>query len=273
MTHFNGRLGDEILRELRRPFEPAAVKFKGQSADREGGKALVVPYIDNRLVIERLNAVAGGDWSQEYAVVANSGMWCHLTVCGVTRSDFGSGYQGKGLVSDSMKRAAVQFGVGVSIYASPSVWLPKGDHCDIRISGGEGQKRKVQIYLKDKGIAAAAKIYADWLEATGKRHFGDPLGHGDVAEASGLEADETAGEGGDDAAAAPPALLVTYEADQLRQTCRLIYEEIKGLRGGRTKLPPARFQGLLTDASVSIDALQEFAANLRLMVDELKGQG
>lgn len=264
------RLTKETLTELRRPFEPAAVKFKGQSADQDGANALVVPYIDARLVIERLNAVVGGDWSQTYEVV-QSGMWCHLTVCGETRPDFGSGYQGKGLVSDALKRAGVQFGIGVSIYASPSLWIPKGPQCSISVSG-EGGKRRVRIFLKDPGKAAAAKIYADWLESHGKKAFGEPLGHGDVAESAGLEADETE-PGGGEAAAATPALLVYIEADTLRQTCRGIYDEIKKVKGGRTHLPPARFQERLREVSTSHDSLREFAAELRNTVDELKGEG
>jgi hypothetical protein len=260
------RLTKEILAELRRPFEPAAVKFKGQSANQAGDKALVVPYIDARLVIERLNHVVGGDWSQTYELMGQS-LWCHLTVLGETRPDLGANYEGKGLVSDALKRAGVQFGIGVSVYASPSVWLAKGNHCDIR---GEGGKRK--IYLKEPGIAAAAKVYADWLESHGKAAFGEPLGHGDVAESAGLEADETE-PGAGEAGAAAPVPLVDVEADTLRQAARGIYAEIVKLKGGRTKLPPARFQEQLMQASTSHDSLREFAAELRNLVDDLKGEG
>jgi hypothetical protein len=93
-----------------------------------------------------------------------------------------------------------------------------------------------------------------------------------VLDAAGLESDEQEpdAEGG---TAAPPALLVDVEADTLRQAARAIYDEIKKLRGGRTKLPPARFQEQLTQASTSHDGLREFAKELRDIVDELKGQG
>jgi hypothetical protein len=50
--------------ELRRPFPPEAIKFKGQAV--VGGTALCVPYIDARLVIERLNHVCGMDWQPTY---------------------------------------------------------------------------------------------------------------------------------------------------------------------------------------------------------------
>jgi hypothetical protein len=264
----------EWLAEFRRPFEIAAVKFKGQSADREGSKALVVAYIDARLVIERLNAVAEFDWYDSYEAIKDGGgktvaMWCHLTVGGQTRSDVGSGYQGKGLVSDALKRAAVKFGIGVSIYASPSIWLAKGNHCDIRVDGN-----RKSIYLKDPGIDHCRERYRQWLEDA-QEEFGEPLGHGDVAGAAGLEGDETGDTGGGETAGpgSAPALLVDVEADTLRATCRTIFEEIRGLRGGRTKLPPARFQERLVEVSASHDQLREYAAELRTIVDELKGQG
>lgn len=261
------RLTKDILAELRRPFEPVAIKFKGQSANREGDKALVVPYIDARLVVERLNHVVGGEWSQTYELMGKS-LWCHLTVLGETRPDLGAGYDGKGLVSDALKRAGVQFGIGVSVYASPSLWLAHGPQCDIKVTG-EGRDRKVKIFVKDPGKAAAAKVYAEWLEQHGIKAFGEPLAHGDVAESAGLEADEAEPGGGEETTTAA-TLLVDVEADTLRQTARGIYEEIKKLKGGRTKLPPARFQEQLTQASTSHDGLREFNKELRNIVDELK---
>lgn len=261
------------LRELRRPFPPEAIKFKGQSANRDRSKALVVPYIDARLVIERLNHVCRMDWQPTYELFGKS-LWCHLTIGETTRSDIGSGYEGKGLVSDALKRAAVLFGVGVSVYASPSLWLPKGEQGVTIIVQGEGQQSKVKgIYLTDAGEKKARETYAKWLEDVGTAEFGDPLGHGSVLEAAGLESDDSGpGEEGVDTVA--PALpLVDVEADTLRQTARGIYAEIAKIRGGRNKLPPARFQEQLVAASTSHDALKEFAAELRNIVDELKGQG
>jgi hypothetical protein len=281
MTEQRG-LTAEQLRELRRPFPPEAIKFKGQSASANRNKALAVPYIDARLVIARLNHVVGPDWEPHYDPTA-TGMWCHLEVGGKTRSDFGTndspqaGTKHKGMVSDALKRAAVLFGVGESVYASPSAWLPAVDEYGkagaiIRTSGDKVKS----IIVTDGGLELARKTYATWLEKTGIGEFGEPLGHGAVADASGLEDDTAQGdapgsEGG--AADLPPMPLVDVEADTLRQAARTIYEEIRKLRGGRTKLPPARFQEQLAAASTSHDALREYTAELRATVDELKGQG
>ena len=54
------------LKELRRPFPPEAIKFKGQSANQDRTKALAVPYIDARLVIARLNHVVGWEWEPRF---------------------------------------------------------------------------------------------------------------------------------------------------------------------------------------------------------------
>lgn len=53
-------LTKEIVKELSKPFEPSKVSLKVQTKPNENGNALIVPYIDARDVIERLNEVAGG---------------------------------------------------------------------------------------------------------------------------------------------------------------------------------------------------------------------
>lgn len=275
------RLTIEDLKELRRPFPPEAIKFKGQSASGNRQKALAVPYIDARLVIARLNHVVGPDWQPHYEPT-QTGMWCHLELAGVTRSDFGTndsnqaGTKHKGMVSDALKRAAVLFGVGESVYASPSAWLAAVDDYNkagaiIRTKGDKVSS----IIVTDGGLVHARKLYGEWLEGAGKAEFGESLAHGAVADATGMEDDEQgdAPTSDGEAAAAPPRNLVDLEADTLRGAARTIYEEIRGIRGGRTKLPPARFQERLEEASTSHEALKTYAAELRALVDELKGQG
>lgn len=151
---------------LRRPFTPEAVKWKPQSTTKSG-KTLVVAYIDARLVVERLNLVCPHLWHDTYEATAAGLMWCHLTVDGITRSDVGEG-KGKALVSDSLKRAAVRFGVGVSLYAVPQQFL------DERVE-----------YLKDQHRTLLRNVYARWLNTHGVQAFGEPLDHGDVADHQG----------------------------------------------------------------------------------------
>jgi hypothetical protein len=166
---------------LRRPFTPAAVKFKVQATWPKGNPTggLIVAYIDARLVVERLNMVCPDLWSDEYSQGAG-GLLCALTIDGLTRSDIGSDYVGKGLYSDALKRAAVKFGVGVSLYAIPKMMLKKGaDMKEARGSNGP------TLSLTEAGERECRTLYANWLKAQGTKAFGEPLDHGDVEDAAG----------------------------------------------------------------------------------------
>jgi hypothetical protein len=162
----------EAASHLRRPFTPAAVKFKPQSVTKTG-KTLCVAYIDARLVIERLNLICPHLWHDAYEPTPKGAMWCHLTVDGITRSDVGEG-QGKGLVSDALKRAGVHFGIGVSLYAVPQQYL-------------DGEIK----YLSDQHQRQLRTNYERWLKGQGIQAFGEPLDHGDAEDAVGdPEADQ-----------------------------------------------------------------------------------
>jgi hypothetical protein len=173
----------EAARHLRRPFTAAAVKFKVQATWETG--ALIVSYIDARLAIERLNLIVPHLWSDQYTAVGGKQMWCHLTVDDITRHDVGEG-EGKGLVSDALKRAGVKFGIGVSLYAVPQMMLNN----DMLKRKQKGQKEEVT--LNDKGEKHVRKLYATWLEQHGVKAFGKPLDHGDVEGAQGDHEADTA---------------------------------------------------------------------------------
>lgn len=184
----------EAAIHLRRPFTAAAVKFKVQSTwpkDNPTG-GLVVAYIDARLVVERLNLVCPHLWTDAYGP-GSGGMQCSLTVDGITRHDIGEG-TGKALYSDALKRAAVKFGVGVSLYAIPQSFIGTQD-------GSAKAKRSNKgptLVLTDAGERNIRRGYAHWLETTGIQSFGRPLDHGDVegsqGDAEAADADHPAAE-------------------------------------------------------------------------------
>lgn len=169
------------LPRLRRPFTPAAVKFKVQ-ATWPGG-ALVVSYIDARLVMDRLDMVVGENWTAEYEPTNSGLMWCHLEVCGVTRRDVGEG-SGKGLVSDSLKRAGVLFGIGRSLYAVPKLRVYENERSGQPTGFLEVDSRD-KYRLSAKGEERARRDYEAWLKAVGEEAFGEPLDHGDAEDAQG----------------------------------------------------------------------------------------
>jgi hypothetical protein len=238
--------------ELRRPFTAEAVKWKVQTG------SLVVPYIDARLAIERLNLVCPHLWSDEYeAVAGGKGLLCRLTVDGITRLDVGSGYEGKGLWSDAFKRACVKFGVGVSLYALPKIFLSVSDgHLKEKVVKG-----KKSFVLTDAGLKRLDGGYRAWLKETGEPMFGPALDHGDVAGALGdVEAEaEPAGPAQTELPAEPPK-LDDATAKALTKTAEDLYagltkEQAKGL----TK---AAFTRALAGAAHSHDELKKLVADL-----------
>lgn len=166
---------------FRRPFSENAVRWKVQATWPKGGPtgALIVPYIDARLVIERLNLIIPDRWTDDYKENGAT-LWCMLTVDGVTHRDLGEGYVGKGLVSDAFKRAAVKFGIGVSLYAMTKITLNKADG----LADAQGPKGPT-LKMTGKGEARCRDLYRAWLAEHGIKHFGQPLDHGDAADAVG----------------------------------------------------------------------------------------
>lgn len=208
----------DAARHMRRPFTSAAVKFKVQATwpkdDPHSG--LIVSYIDARLVVERLNLLAPHLWHDAYRAVGQGQMWCDLTVDGITRSDVGEG-QGKGLVSDALKRAAVKFGIGVSLYAVPKMIL--------KVQSGAVKSKQTAkgktLELTPQGEQILRDTYEHWLDQHGKQAFGEPLDHGDVIGAQGdHEADDTTVPDGVDPATGeitgPPAELLGVLEQQAR---------------------------------------------------------
>ena len=121
------QLSREQLEQLRKPFPANKISFKCQTKPNEKGNSLVVAYIDARDVMERLDDVVGGEWSDRYEKIeGGKGLMCYLTVCGVTRADVGAddneNEPAKSAVSDAFKRAAVKFGVGRFLYDLPKMW-------------------------------------------------------------------------------------------------------------------------------------------------------
>lgn len=121
---------------LNAPFPSKDVSFRIQSAPKEGQtRALVVAYVDARAVGERLDEICGKDgWSFDWqpvltgnvggkpAVLAAKGI---LTIGGVSKADVGDAGDTeptKASVSDSLKRAAVLWGIGRYLYDMPRMY-------------------------------------------------------------------------------------------------------------------------------------------------------
>ena len=165
----------EFYTDLRRPFTPAAVRFKVQAT--WNGGAQIAAYIDARLAAGRLNAICPGEWESDIQPSGN-GAVCHLTVCGLTRTDFGvnEGFENaKASYSDAFKRAAVHFGVAESLYYLPRMVLNVGTGLQVKTNS----RGKETVVMTPQGMKSCRQTYADWLSHAGEATFGKPYDHGD----------------------------------------------------------------------------------------------
>lgn len=125
-----------IQAELSRPFAPEDLEWRIQQAFEEKGRGLAVPYVTNRAIQDRLDDVVGPEnWHNEFKPWHGNGKK-EAQICGISIYFEGRGvvtkWDGaedtdiepvKGGLSDSMKRAAVQWGIGRVLYKMDVVWV------------------------------------------------------------------------------------------------------------------------------------------------------
>jgi len=120
---------------LAAPFPPEEVHWRPGAVS--GNRALALPYIDVRQVMERLDSIFGVDgWESSYRFLnGGTAVLCRLRVRfgddeWVCKMDVGGesdqpdeGDRYKAAVSDSLKRAAVHLGVGRYLYRASPQWV------------------------------------------------------------------------------------------------------------------------------------------------------
>lgn len=167
---------DQRFKELRRPFRTEDVEFKVQTISKDKNSALCVTYVDARHVQERFNDLFEGQWSNEFReiYIGNDlkAVEAKITIGDVYHCDVGSfdnvneKFHGlKAVYSDAFKRAAVHFGIAVSLYSLPTMFLNK-DQLYINRNG------EIKGIGKD-GEKALRSKYANWLEQEGEDTFGE----------------------------------------------------------------------------------------------------
>lgn len=116
----------EMMRELQKPFAVNEVEWRVQRCGITNGRpwATVLCYLTNRAIMNRLDQVAGlANWKNEFAKWDENSTLCGISVRiggeWITKWDGASETKVeavKGGFSDSMKRAAVQWGMGRYLY-------------------------------------------------------------------------------------------------------------------------------------------------------------
>ena len=126
-----------IREELAKPFAPEDLEWRLQKADENGKWGIAVPFVTNRAIQNRLDEVVGPEnWYNEFKPWHGDGKK-EAQICGISiyfeeRGCFITKWDGaedsdiepvKGGLSDSMKRAAVQWGIGRILYNIDAVFI------------------------------------------------------------------------------------------------------------------------------------------------------
>lgn len=116
------------LNDLRLPFPEKDVGWRIQQIGVKNGApwGICVAYLRARAIMDRLDAVVGqGNWANQFAPGPAGGMMCGISIYIVDKKSWITKWDGadsteiepiKGAHSNSMKRAAVQWGIGRYLY-------------------------------------------------------------------------------------------------------------------------------------------------------------
>lgn len=119
--------GKELLQALKMPFPAHDIEWRVQTGGKKQNGdiwAQVLAYVTNRAIMERLDEVVGPEnWKNEYQKAPDGGVMCGLSIRidneWITKWDGAENtdIEGvKGGLSNSMKRAGVQWGIGRYLY-------------------------------------------------------------------------------------------------------------------------------------------------------------
>jgi len=127
---------EKIIDELSAHFADHEIEWRVGSTNKDKTKGLMLAYVTNRAIMNRLDSVVGAqNWKQSFKEI-HKGIICSLSIRFTESGEWITKEDGadltdieptKGGLSDSMKRAAVQFGIGRYLYDSISEWVELKD--------------------------------------------------------------------------------------------------------------------------------------------------
>lgn len=141
-------------KHLLQPFDPLDIEWRIQQAGKSGEKkwGMVLAYITNRAIMERLDEVFGIEkWQNEYKPMPDGGIICGIS-CKIG-DEWVTKYDGadktsieatKGGLSNAMKRAGVQWGIGRYLYRLDTTFVTLKE-------GRPENDDQIHAYIKDLG--------------------------------------------------------------------------------------------------------------------------
>lgn len=152
----------EMQAALAKPFAPEDLEWRLQNTIEESMRGMAVPYVTNRAIQNRLDEVCGPEnWYNEFKPWHSNGKK-DAQLCGIAIYFEGKGFITKwdgaedsdiepikGGLSDSMKRAAYQWGIGRVLYSLDTVWVDIERRGRSYITFSQLKMNRVEISLYD----------------------------------------------------------------------------------------------------------------------------
>jgi hypothetical protein len=122
----------QIMAKLAEPFPPEEIEWRVGSTNGDKTKGIALAYVTNRAIQNRLDEVFGCfGWKNEFREWKGNAQICGISILHegqwVTKwdgADDSNMEAVKGGLSDAMKRAAYQWGIGRYLYNLENVWVP-----------------------------------------------------------------------------------------------------------------------------------------------------
>lgn len=124
----------DIAKELAKPFHPDDIEWRVGSTNADKTRGLALAYVTNRAIQNRLDEVFGPfGWQNQFREWKVTSQICGISVWDVEKKEWITKWDGaddsqteavKGGLSDSMKRAGYQWGIGRYLYNLESQWMP-----------------------------------------------------------------------------------------------------------------------------------------------------
>jgi hypothetical protein len=151
---------EDLRSKFAAPFADKDIEWRLQWASKEKSTGIAVPYVTNRAIQQRLDLSVGPEnWKNEFLPwhgdKNNPAQLCGISVWIGSHSDGGewvTKYDGaedsekepvKGGLSDAMKRAAVQWGVGRYLYGMDTVYVETEKRGNDKPAIAKGERAKL----------------------------------------------------------------------------------------------------------------------------------
>ncbi|MFD7521408.1 Rad52/Rad22 family DNA repair protein [Paenibacillus chitinolyticus] len=122
----------EIMRQLQEPFPPEDIEWRVGATAPDKTSGIALAYVTNRAIMSRLDAIFGPfGWRNEFREWKGSSQLCGISILWegewITKwdgADDSNEEAVKGGLSDAMKRAGYQWGIGRYLYNLENQWVP-----------------------------------------------------------------------------------------------------------------------------------------------------